>query len=289
MASRLLSFAVVLGGCVHARDLRAPGERLTDDTAYTLQAQELRVDAGLGGVDFDELGPDLSLSGGVTRWLELGANVGHAALGVLSLRGKATAFEHRFAAIGVETAILWTKPSAVWLIPRAQRRSFEDTFVVVVPSRLHVSLPLHDRVGIHFAPGYTHAFLTGRYEDAVLLADGGVGVRDVFIEPQLVVKLGGGILWITRLHLSLWASAYQETRAEYDLSPGIRVGGVAYGWQRVPFSATSRYQTSIEARLASRTYLRVSALAGAFIPQLPFTVVPSIEFYWRFALGEKPS
>lgn len=269
-------------GCAHERNLTTPGQRIVDDTAYTLQKHELRVDFGLGGVETDDLGAEVSVHGGVTDRLELSTNAVHWALGVVNARGELAAVEHEQGALSFELGVAWTRPEMIWVIPPRYRRELRHVDMLIVPARVNGSWLVHPRVGLHLGVGYIHADVEGKGEYEEVFADGRLGTRDLFFEPQITADLGKGVALILRAHLSAWAASYQAIEAEYEVRPGVVAGGTLHGWRQVPLYSTHRVQTGVDWRAGDHLYLRLLATGGDFFPDQPFIVVPTLELYWRF-------
>jgi hypothetical protein len=277
----LLAVAMA-SGCAHARDFHDPAERITHRTAYTLQEHEGRVDVDLVGEDIHDLGVGLGVSGGVTKRFELGTNVAHAAIGVLDASAKVNVLDHPVAGLGISAGVVYTNPIIVWALPKSLREQLGDVHVLVVPTVVHASFPVQRWLDLHLGVGYNHVAIIGRYDSASVLARGGLGARDFYFEPQAAFYAGRRVAFRLYAHLSAWASARENVAVEATLAPGVVAGVLSGEWERLPFSATSRYTGAIELRLGRTTHLQVAAIVGRFKPFPRPVVMPALQLYWRF-------
>lgn len=274
--------AALVTGCVHQRDFVDPAERITHRTAYTLRAREVRVDAGLIGEGIPDLGATIGVHGAPTRWLELGLNAAHAALGILSVDAKANIVDHDIAGLGFSAALVYTNPSALYVLPDSLQEDLGNFNLVLAPLRLTASFPVARWVALHATVGYIHAEISGRYDENSVFVDGGLGSRDLFFEPQATFYAGRRVALYARAHLSALAFAYVVTRSTIGIEPGLEAGVVAVEWQRAPFTGTDLYTGGMEIRFGRNTHMMLSATFGRLQPLRRPSVLPSLGFYWRF-------
>ncbi len=268
---------------MHARDFRAPDERITHRTAYTLQKHEGRAEVDVVGLGVDDLGVNIGLHGGVTKWLQLGANLAHAGFGILNAAAKANVLDHPVAGIGISTGVLYSNPKVIWALPSQVKEALGDIHLVVIPSELTTTFPLTEWMGLHFTLGYKHVDMFGEFDEETVLAKGGFAARDLYFQPTADFYLGHRVALRFSAHLSAWASARANLATETTVQPGVVAGVIGEEWRRLSFDATSNYVTAIDVRFGRNTYMQLAAAFGRFKPFSTLPVVPAIRFYWNFA------
>ena len=150
----VLVFAVLTSGCVHARDFRAPPERITPKSAYA-ETRRLRVDAGLLSPDTQDFVVDTSLTVAAVRGrLDFSTNLAHASIGVLSTQSKLTAYDGQWYALGGRVGLTYLNPRTLWLLPSKLRRELGSFHLVSVPIELWNSFPINQWFGVHLGLSY---------------------------------------------------------------------------------------------------------------------------------------
>lgn len=282
MRRAVLSTALFVGGCVHARDFRAPDERITHRTAYTLQKHEGRAEIDVVGLSVDDLGLNIGVHGGVTKRFMLGANLAHAGFGLLNAAGKVNILDHPVAGVGVSTGIIYSNPKVIWALPAPVKEALGDVHVIIIPSELTTSFPLTEWMGLHLTVGYKHVDMFGKFDEDTVLAKGGFAARDAYFQPTADFYLGHRVALRFSAHLSAWAAARANIAAESTIQPGVVAGVLGEEWRRLSFDATSNFVTAIDVRFGRNTFMQVAAVVGRFKPFSTIPVVPAIRFYWLF-------
>jgi hypothetical protein len=277
------SALVMVGGCVHARDFRAPDERITDGTAYTLQKHEGRAEVDLVGFGVQDLGLNVGVYGGVTKRFQLGANLAHAGFGLLNAGAKVNIVDHPVVGVGVSTGIIYTNPKVIWALPSALREELGRVNVLIIPSELTTTFPLTEWMGLHLTLGYKHVDMFGAFDSSSVLAKGGFGARDLYLQPTVDFYLGHRVALRFNAHLSAWAAARANVAVESEIKPGVVAGVIGEEWRRLSFDATSNYSTALEVRFARNTYLQLAVVFGRFKPLPGLPVLPAMRLYWKFA------
>jgi hypothetical protein len=282
MRRALFSIALFVGGCVHARDFRAPADRITHRTAYTLQKHEGRVEVDLVGQGVDDLGLNVGVHGGVTKRFQLGANLAHAGFGLVNAAAKVNLLDHPVAGVGVSTGIIYANPKVIWALPSSVKEALGDIHMIVIPSELTTTFPLTEWMGLHLTAGYKHVDMFGDFDGDSVLAKGGFGSRDVYFQPTADFYLGHRVALRLSAHLSAWAAARANVAAESEVEPGVVAGVIGEEWRRLSFAATSNYVAGLEVRFARNTFMQLACVFGRFKPFSEIPVVPAIRFYWLF-------
>ena len=133
LTERIATLAAVgalalLTGCKPPRqDFRTPEDRITTETAYTLNKRETRIDFGLIGHDFtyDDVGLDLSVRHGVTDRFELSTNVAHDAVALFNLNMRGTIVDRKRFGFGVKAGAKYLPVAAMYLLPKDTRDESE--------------------------------------------------------------------------------------------------------------------------------------------------------------------
>jgi hypothetical protein len=282
MRRALFSFALLVGGCVHARDFRAPDERITHRTAYTLQKHEGRAEVDLVGLGVDDLGLNVGVHGGVTKRFQLGANLAHAGFGLVNAQAKVNIVDHPVVGVGIGTGVIYANPKVIWALPSQVKEALGDIHLLIIPTELTTSFPLTAWMGLHMTLGYKHADIFGSFSADSVLAKGGFGSRDVYAQPTVDFYLGHRVALRLSAHLSAWAAARANAAVESEIEPGVVAGVIGEEWRRLSFDATSNYLVGLEVRFARNTFVQLACVFGRFKPFSEIPVVPALRLYWLF-------
>lgn len=277
-----LCVAALATGCVHARDFRAPDERIIHGTAYTLEKNEARIDAGIVGTGLQELGLNLGVQGGVTKRLQLGANMAHFGLGIVNGQAKVNAVDMRRFGLSVQSGIAYARPQAIWILPKSLRDEFGPGHLIVVPTTLQTSYPLLDWLQLNLGAGYEYASAFGTFNPESLYVAGGLTQQEVYFRPRIDFFAAKRVAFSLAARLPAWTARQTAVAGEQEVSPGVVGGLVGVDWQRVPFADAMRYSLVIETRFGENTHLQVAAQYGGFFNKVGgWPVVPAVNLYWR--------
>jgi hypothetical protein len=270
--------------CMAHRNFRARDERITHYTAYTVPKRETRIGAGLVGRGVGELGVNFGVTHGVTSRFQVGANVAHAAIGVLNVGIKGTFVDRGRFGLGGSARLLRAQPKNIWLLPEEAREPIADIDLIVIPIKLHSSYPLAPWTSLQLGVGYTHSEIVGPIHTDAALIEGGLGARVVRVEPGVHFYMGGRVALVMSASLAPYAWGRANLAAESEISEGVIAGVRSSEWRPLDFDQTARYLVGVEMRFGRRkfTHMQLYGVRGALsragiLP--PF--VPGVNFYWR--------
>lgn len=277
----ILLVGLLSADCVHTRNFQAPDERIVHRTAYTVRKKEVMIDAGLVGLEITDVGVLLGVTGGITNRFQMGTNVGHLSLGVASLNAKGNLLDRRWVGLGLSTSVLYTSPRVFWALPDDLQRDLGNVHVLFIPMRLHSSFPVARWVTLNLNFGYRHFDVFGNLKSGTIVAEGGLGTRDIYFEPGATFFIAKRVAILGGAHLSPWAAARVNAIGRIELEPGVRAGALRATWDRRPFAETFRWHAAVDVRFGGSTHLRVGAAGGGLEPLTDFPAVPYVNLYWR--------
>ncbi len=286
-ALRLALPCLALAACVHERDFRAPAGRLLDDTAYTVRAKELRVDAGVIGRRLEDLGANLGLTYGVYERVELKTNIAHAAFAIVNARVKATLVDRPRFALGAKLGFTFAQPKLIWVLPPEYRATFGDIKVIGAPVRVLSTIRTADWLDLHLGLSYSHVDVYGDLPVNTEFSRISLGRRALVFDPMLSFYLGRRVALLLGGSWPLWSALLTDVENKIELQPGIRVGVNSAEWITSRMYSHNSYSTSVELRLGEYTNMRVSMSYRLLGDYFDFELFPAVEFYWRIPLGER--
>lgn len=278
----LLLLAFFVSGCLATSDYTRPERRLTDLSAYTLPAGELKMGLGLVGTDFDNVGADLPLDVGIPGGLQVGTNVGHDAVALLNLDLKWNAVDTRHFGLGIQAGIKWLNPSNIYALPQDIRSELGKVNLYILPIRIETSYPILPWLDAHLGVGYQHTVIDGTVSEGSALAKGHVGTREITIHPRVGLYPGGKVAIIVGAIVPVWARAVASVQAVAEVQPGVVAGVQDTEFVRIPLNDLYTVYIATEFRWG-RTHFRVTLTQGLrfLTQQVPFPL-PAFDLYWRF-------
>lgn len=265
------------------RDFRAPAQRPVHRTAYTLQRNEHEVDVGVGGVDLKNAGANVGYHYGVGAGGQIGINLAHASLAILSAELKWNFVDRRWWALGAEADILFARPRYVWLLPSDIRDDAGNLSLLSVPLRLRLSFPVSEWFSFHVSPGYTASAVFGDIERENETIETGAGLRLAFVEVITHFYIAGRVMLFAGGFFPYHAQARVNIAGERQIEEGLVVGTRITDWRSVPFSETYRAWGGVELRFGRKifTHLQLFASVSPLSRLADIPVSPGLNLYWR--------
>lgn len=284
---------LALAGCKHNdQDFRTPQDRITTDTAYTLEKRQTRVELGAGGHDFglDDTGVGLTVRHGIIDRLEVGTNVAHDAVSLFNLDVRGTLVDRPRFGLGARVGAKWLPFQALYLLPKDIRDDFGGLHFVVLPVDMTFSFPVLKRFAFHITPGYFGSAVFGSVDSDGVDAIGQLGWRQVYIDNFYNVLVGRRVALVFGLHFPLWTVGLTDARASTEVQPGVEAIAETGEWQPVPFARSFRSSAGVEVYMGRRAGMRANVLLPARLAFVyrrvegvpDWTPGASLSFYWRF-------
>ena len=280
---RLALWLLPLGwaGCVTTTNFQSPDQRLTDLSAYTLPAWEMRTGLGLVGTTIDTVGASIPFEVGFPGGVQLGTNVAHDIGAVPNLKLKWNALDVPYFGLGLQAGVMWSNPSLMYYLPPDIQDDYGDVDVILIPAKLSASFPILSWFDVHFDIGYQHSEIVGGVETEV---DGGgsLAYREVFLEPRVGFYPWGKCALVLGAYVPVWAKANVSLSGETEIEPGVYAGATARGFQKVDVRGLYTLYLQAEMRW-SATHFRVGVVQFVRFADKRFDYpLPTLDLYWRF-------
>ncbi len=238
----------------------------------------VRVEAGIGGTTGYELGALAGLRVGVTPRLQLGANLAHAALGVVNGHAKVGLFDQGAHSASLSAGVLWLDLGRAYWLPAIQPdvdQALRGVDLVMLPVSVTWTRE-GSQLGIDLTAGWDHAWIVGRPSSEVVILDGALGVRRAWVAPALRVPLSEAFVLGARGTLPLLAMGRTVATAEVLVQDGVVAGVRSSEWFRLPLGETTSARLYLEWS-SGRSSLRVGAATAALpraagVPCLPYVL-----------------
>jgi hypothetical protein len=272
-------------GCLGPRNFQSPKERITTNTAYTLTKGEMRANVGILSSDLESFGVTAGFAYGFGKHAEVAANLGHAGLGILNVRGKYNFVDKKWWALGAQLGVVWIRPSAVWALGEATQQRYTGIDILSFPLEISSSFPVAKWVSLHLAAGYTHTEIFGTIDDQVLFFDGSLGMRKVYLEPVIMFYFAERAAVFLGGHLQVWGAARTNLEVETEIVPGFNAGARSDDWVDIAFEDRSHLAVGFELRFGKTTHTRLNIVYnGAFSRNqiIAIPIAPVLDVYWRF-------
>ena len=274
--------ALGLTGCIHARDFRAPGSRITEHTAHTEYARA-RVDVELLEPDAETLVINAGVGVTAVRGrLAFGLNLAHGAVGIVSAQSKFTfVARHRYA-LGGRVAFSYLNPQTLWALPPSLRDEFGAVHVLSAPFELWNTVVVTPWLDLNLGLSYRGAWLWGQVDVEGLVANANIGRRRLALEPYANLYIAQRLALIVGAKLPVLTQSLVAAEASFELSPDLLVGVESLEWQPQSFANSYQLQAALETRFGRNTYFRLGVHVFGLRPLPVLTVSPSLSLYWRF-------
>jgi hypothetical protein len=272
-------------GCLAKRDFRSRTERPRKNTAYTLAHKEFNVGIGLMGQSTYNLLLNAEFAAGIGNKWEVGANLGHAALGIMSVYGKYNFIDKKWWALAARVGVTWIHVKAVWALPDQYREPLGKINILSIPIEIHSSFPVADWVGLHLSVGYIPSQIFGKINEDTLFINSDAGANLVYLRPNITFYIAERVEVYLAARLLLWGGRYGEVAAEATNNEDLILGARSTSFTQFEFRDKSFFVFGANAKFGKVTYLGLWAMvqgarANAALVAMP--VIPGLDLFWRF-------
>lgn len=274
-----------LTGCLAKRDFLDPKQRVTQHTAYTLAKGQVRTGIGLVGQQSSDLGVRMDLAVGLSDHVDIGANIGHAAFGVVNVYGDFNFLDFKHFALGSSLNFVWIKPSIIWILPDDIRSDLGDINILSIPLELVSSYPINNWLQFDLAAGYTWSKLSGEISSETELIDSSIGTRQLYLRPAVQFHIASRANLFIRGKLLLHGVFYDDVTTRTDVTEGIVVTTTSQEWKKLSFDRGSDVSAGIQVKFYEHTYMTLwMTYNGAFSRSnlIDSPVLPGVDILWRF-------
>ncbi|MBT9555985.1 MAG: hypothetical protein IV100_08155 [Myxococcales bacterium] len=268
-------------GCLSTTDFQSKAGRVTDLSAYSLDAWEMRTGLGLVGTTLEDVGANIPLEIGLPGNVQLGTNVAHDIGTLLNLNAKWTALDFAHFGLAVEVGVKWTNPSLMYFLPQDIRDDYGDINLILLPMRLDMSVPILSWMDAHLDVGYLHSGIVGDVETEV---DAGVSLsyRELFLDARLGFYPAGKVAIFLGAYIPVFARANIYTGGEYEAEPGVYVGATARAYEKVDVRGLNTFYLQTEMRWGA-THLRIGIVQYLrYLDKRIEYPLPTLDLFWRF-------
>ena len=262
--------------CVKPRDFRAPAERMTSGTAWTLEKGTVAPEVGVGGTGSTDLLVDTGVTWAPIKRFETDANVAHFGVGLFNVGLKGTLYESDRWALGGGVAGVWARGDLMWFLGRGTQALVADLDALVLPLTVNNTWTVDEAVDITTGLSYTHsAILDGVLDtDSDLLGEV-LGSRRVAVDGRVQVYVGRVGLWAGgTLPVAVWFITDPAT--EFVVDDGRRSGE----WAQQPFGKSWGASGGAQLKLEA-TYVNLGLASSAASRSIGLYVTPYVAAHWR--------
>ena len=264
-------------------DYTHPDTRLTDFTAYTLGAGNVKTGLGLVGTSYDNAGASIPLRVGVGGGVELGTNVLYDAVGFFNMDVKWNLLDHRWAGLSLRVGIKWLDPDNVYVLPDDIKKQIGDVELFIIPVELGASFPFSDMFGAHLTIGYNHVEIVGAVSPDSILVSGLLGAREVYLSPHFTLYPKPGVALILGAQLPIYLETQVTVDAESEVKPGVIVGARSNGVAQLDVIGKNTLYFAVEMAISDSARLRIMAIYGLrLLTERVAFPLPAIDLFWRF-------
>lgn len=273
----LLIVTLVGGGCAKPRDLADPYDRPVTNTAYTVRGAQFEV--SVGGSQTPDLAARIGATVGLGDRFQIDVNAGHLALGVVNVGARWTLVERGPWALALDGRVLGTRPGLMWYLPADLREDLGDLGLVTLPVGVYASRRFGRRVVVSLGAGYEHSAVGGAFDSDLLVFDGSIGARRLWVRPAVHLALGRFVVEGTVfVPYAVWGVTALD--ATIEVQPGVLAGATSYEWAPLPAAFGTAWQINGELRF-SRFRLRAGVTGSPVASELGVPLLPMIGMRYR--------
>ncbi len=256
--------------------------RVRRDTAYTLAPRQWAASTGILGMGVNEIYGSLGLSYGFEHGLQLGANLLHLGAGVVNAQIKWNFIERGPWALSVGFSPLWLHGAWVWVLPD-EGVNLGNIDVVVLPLTVTGSWQAFEHLEFDLQTRYAHSELFGDLSSSSLIFDAQMGLRQFSVTPTVRFHIQKKASVFFRAKLPLWSQMPGSVEAEFQLRPGVSVGGRSEGTFSPKFSSLYLLSLGARSRIVENTFIEFALnYGGAAETFYGSAIYPELNAEFRF-------
>ena len=164
---------------------------------------------------------------GVGSNIELRTNAAHTLMGVPNLSGEWMFVSDDWGAMSISLGALWLHPPFLTVLPDSATEGLGSVHLLSLPLTLTTTLPIQDHIELSVLVSYFYTQFIGEFSDDEQSGlAGGIGSRELVIEPVVLTRAGQYAWLFASLELPLWAESTRAGRRTGRSSAGSRSWGL---------------------------------------------------------------
>ena len=272
-----------LGGCFRPLPLD-PNTLPTEDHARTLEEGRWEVGAGILVPRQESLGINLPVRYGLSHDIELRTNAAHVLLGVPNLTGEWTAVKEKWGAMSIAIGGLWLHPPLLTLLPDSATKDLGDVHLISIPIVWTTSFTATNTTDLSVKMSYYYTQFVGTFSDDQQSGmTGGIGIRELVIEPIVLSRIEDHIWLFGSLELPLWGQVPAQADGQLEVAPGVVVGVSGSSATTLDVLGLYTVRLGLETRAGEKGRFRLYLTKGQrFLESRSDAILPGFELIARF-------